>query len=248
MVDAAAALLYQNNLTITPVYSSKPKPEHNESFPEPINLSTSSKNNIHSLNSSAIFNISDSSDGSPNSSVQLVSSTPPTNGFKVTQMQPKTSPNFNINPNTNKNTNANIIVDSNVKSNPNTNILSAGGFRRPRQVFTMEQENQLADYVRETSNYYSGLSSKEVRIMAFVYGVCNQVEMPTGWHETHHASFDWCVGFIKRTKLPPTMITGISSKGSSKQSKSSISSDPKLNKIVQAHFNGNSMKNNENTM
>lgn len=98
---------------------------------------------------------------------------------------------------------------------PPTNGTS-GGFRRPRQIFTQEQEDQLAVYVQETSNYYSGLSSKEVRIMAYVYGVCNQVDMPTGWHESHQASFDWCVGFIKRTKLPPTMITGISSKGKTK--------------------------------
>lgn len=135
-----------------------------------------------------------------------------------------------------------------MNTNPITNISNAGGFRRPRQVFTMEQENQLADYVRETSNYYSGLSSKEVRIMAFVYGVCNLVEMPTGWHESHQASFDWCVGFIKRTKLPPAMITGISTKGSSKQSKSSTSSEPKSNKVTLAQVNGNSVKNYENTI
>lgn len=139
-----------------------------------------------------------------------------------------------------------------MKSNANINTItniSNGGFRRPRQVFTMEQENQLADYVRETSNYYSGLSSKEVRILAFVYGVCNQVEMPNGWHESHQASFDWCVAFIKRTKLPSTMITGISTKGSSKQSKSTTSSEPKPNKVVQPQqINGNAMKNNENNI
>lgn len=125
--------------------------------------------------------------------------------------------------------------------------MNVGGFRRPRQVFSMEQENQLADYVRETSNYYSGLSSKEVRILAFVYGVCNLVEMPTGWHESHQASFDWCVGFIKRTKLPPTMITGISLKGSNKQLKSTISSEPKQNKMLLTQLNGECVKINTNT-
>lgn len=201
------------------------------------------QNGVHSLNNSAIFNISNSSGGSPNSSVHLVSSstTSPTNGTKVV-----TSPIANMNMNMNMNTNP--VTNSNVNTNPITNISNAGGFRRPRQVFTMEQENQLADYVRETSNYYSGLSSKEVRIMAFVYGVCNLVEMPTGWHESHQASFDWCVGFIKRTKLPPTMITGISTKGSSKQSKSSTSSEPKSNKVAPAQVNGNSVKSYENTI
>lgn len=225
-----------------------------------MNLSTSTQNG-HSLNKSSIFNVSDSSDGSTNSSVHLVSSStsPSTNGAKVA-MSTNTNANANVNTNmnfitntsltaitnANPNVNLNTITNNNPQVIPNTisNISNTGSFRRPRQVFTMEQENQLADYVRETSNYYSGLSSKEVRIMAFVYGVCNQVEMPTGWHETHQASFDWCVGFIKRTKLPSTMITGISSKGSTKQSKIT-SSEPKLNKVVPPHVNGSSVKSND---
>ncbi|XP_055303422.1 uncharacterized protein LOC129569050 [Sitodiplosis mosellana] len=247
LIDAAAALLYQNNLTITPVYSSKPKPVQNQSFSEPINLSMASQNGVHSLNNSIVFNISDSSDGSPNSSVQLVSSTtspPTTNGTRVVP-----SPVVNTNMNENAFINTSSISNGNVSSNTiTTKISNAGGFRRPRQVFSMEQENQLADYVRETSHYYSGLSSKEVRILAFVYGVCNQVEMPNGWHETHQASFDWCVGFIKRTKLPPTMITGISSKGSSKQSKTSTSFELKSNKATPTQVNGNSVKSNGNTV
>lgn len=169
MMEAAAALLYQNNLTITPVFSI---PNTKQPLSAPLKLSTCSQNGKHSMNS-------DSSNGSP---VKMV---PATNGA------------------------------DNLLKMPMTN-----GSRRPRQVFTFDQENQLADYVRETSNYYSGLSSKEVRIMAFVYGVCNQVEMPSGWLESHQASFDWCVGFIKRTKLPPAMITGISTKGAAKHTKS----------------------------
>lgn len=86
------------------------------------------------------------------------------------------------------------------------------GYKRPRQIFTMQQEEQLAAYVRDTANYYSGLSSKEVRILAFVYGVCNQVEMPVGWRETHQASFDWCIGFIKRNKLSPMVVQSLSYK------------------------------------
>ncbi|XP_031625074.1 uncharacterized protein LOC116341881 [Contarinia nasturtii] len=225
IVDAAAALLYQNNLTITPVYS-KPKPIQNEPFSQPINLSTSRQNGTPS-----VFNVSDSSDGSPNSSLHILERTF-INGTKIGTSTPIINPNMN--------------VVSNANTVPTSTLISNGGFRRPRQVFTLEQENQLADYVRETSNYYSGLSSKEVRIMAFVYGVCNQVEMPPGWHESHQASFDWCVGFIKRTKLPPQMITGISTKGSNKQSKLSTSIETKPNKIP-PQVNSNFIKRNENT-
>lgn len=31
--------------------------------------------------------------------------------------------------------------------------------------------------------------------------------MPTGWRETHQASFDWCLGFIKRNKLASMILT-----------------------------------------
>lgn len=92
-------------------------------------------------------------------------------------------------------------------TSPSANAAAAANFRRPRQIFSPQQEEQLAVYVRDTANYYSGLSSKEVRILAFVYAVCNQVEMPSGWHESHQASFDWCVGFIKRNKLAALVIS-----------------------------------------
>lgn len=205
LLDAAAALLHQNNLTITPVFSkpkSIPLPNKNHPISQPLNLTVSNHNG-----------------SSPNGSIDLSNLSLPNASLNLSAKS----------------------IEIPINDTKVTNVTNVGGFRRPRQVFTMEQENQLADYVRETSNYYSGLSSKEVRILAFVYGVCNQVEMPTGWHESHQASFDWCVGFIKRTKLPPTMITGISTKGKEgKQSKLSTGTEHKLNQTI-TQLNGNSM-------
>lgn len=103
----------------------------------------------------------------------------------------------------------------------NVSVSTSVNYRRPRQIFSAQQEEQLTVYVRETANYYSGLSSKEVRILAFVYGVCNHVEMPTGWHETHQASFDWCVGFIKRNKLSALIINSVINRVSSTHSTNS---------------------------
>lgn len=233
MLNAAAALLHQNNLTITPVYSPKSKPMETmpnqiQSMSEPLNLSSSSENGSSSPNDSIILNNSHSSNGSLNMHVQ--------HKQQLQQMQQIQQIPQIQQLNTLKNQQPDVIPTNGTKP---TNVINNGGFKRPRQVFTMEQENQLADYVRETSNYYSGLSSKEVRIMAFVYGVCNQVDMPPGWYESHQASFDWIVGFQKRTKLPPTMITGISTKGSNKQSKSTSSNEQKATKTVN-QINGNS--------
>lgn len=72
--------------------------------------------------------------------------------------------------------------------------------------------------------------------------------MPVGWRESHQASFDWCVGFIKRTKLPPSMVTSMSTKGSGKQSKSSnANSSLNTNSISSLSTNANiSLNSNSN--
>lgn len=116
-------------------------------------------------------------------------------------------------PSSDFNASATKLLASTPKSANNNETPSSSSFlinpnyKRARQIFTYSQEEQLAVHVRDTATYYSGLSSKEVRILAFVYGVCNQVEMPVGWRETHQASFDWCLGFIKRNKLAAMILT-----------------------------------------
>lgn len=44
--------------------------------------------------------------------------------------------------------------------------------------------------------------------------------MPTGWRETHQASFDWCLGFIKRNKLASMILTSHAYKNLNNSSKS----------------------------
>lgn len=63
-----------------------------------------------------------------------------------------------------------------------------------------------------------------MRILAFVFGVCNQVDMPVGWRETHQASFDWCLGFIKRNKLAPMILTSHTYKNVNNSKAQSIAS------------------------
>ncbi|KAG4078920.1 hypothetical protein HA402_010872 [Bradysia odoriphaga] len=82
--------------------------------------------------------------------------------------------------------------------------------KRPQQIFSNEQEKELSEFVRDASDYYNGLTSKDVRILAFVYGVCNQVDLPAGWRNNHQASFSWCSRFAKRYQLS-LLIAGNSS-------------------------------------
>lgn len=202
---ARAAMFYENNLTITPVYS----PSQTSS------LQTAPLKSRPSPDRMA-FASSKLNDLSPPNDSNISEKLP----FNDVKYMPDTKHH----------------AESSVKSAKT----SDAHFRRPRQIFTLQQETELADYVRDTSNYYQGVSSKEVRILAFVYGICNQVEMPTGWHESHQASFDWIVGFVKRTKLPSTMITGISIKGSNKQPKQPTY---KSNLIESSHCHDAAMKN-----
>lgn len=195
-----AQLAAENNLTITPVFSNKTTPNSSCNLhQEPLNLvSAKSPNSMQSPFKALIADLDTS-----------ISINKPLNDLTVTTTSVSPEANTTTKP----------LKVSNTSSTTTNN----GGFRRPRQVFTFEQEEELTNYVKDTSNYYCGLSSKEVRIMAFVYGVCNLVDMPAGWRESHQASFDWCVGFMKRNKIPSTIITGISTKsnGSSKQRQSS---------------------------
>lgn len=73
--------------------------------------------------------------------------------------------------------------------------------KRPQQIFSNEQEKELSEFARDASDYYNGLTSKDVRILAFVYGVCNQVDLPAGWRDKHEASFAWGSRFAKRHNL-----------------------------------------------
>lgn len=199
-VDKAAALLFQNNLTITPVYSSKPKSKVGTS--EPLNLSSSSQNGtgsfenpyqnailFNSSRNSILLNSSSSSNGSSNCSMQQnttisipAPSYVPTPRAPPAHALPTYAPPTNAHLTSASLSNAPLTTATLLPNTLPTNGIQMpafasnhGGSRRPRQVFSVEQENELADYVRETSNYYSGLSSKEVRILAFVYGVCNSV-------------------------------------------------------------------------
>lgn len=73
--------------------------------------------------------------------------------------------------------------------------------KHSKQIFSDEQETELTVFVRDTSDYYNGMTSKDVRVLAFVYGVCNQVNLPLCWQERNEATIDWCWGFIKRKNL-----------------------------------------------
>lgn len=68
---------------------------------------------------------------------------------------------------------------------------------RFKTVFTAEQENELAEYVKSMEARLFGLTGKELRIIAYQLAQRNHIDNPFNT-ETGMAGEDWLSGFLKR--------------------------------------------------
>lgn len=67
-----------------------------------------------------------------------------------------------------------------------------------KRVFTTDQESSLADYLKTSAKMCHGLTTKQVRELAFQYAVRLELSTPSSWNENNMASLDWLKGFLKR--------------------------------------------------
>lgn len=72
------------------------------------------------------------------------------------------------------------------------------GYKSPHQVFSVEQENILTEYIVKAANIFFGLSPRDVRKLAFECGKEFGVDMPESWKANATAGADWFSGFMKR--------------------------------------------------
>ena len=72
------------------------------------------------------------------------------------------------------------------------------GYKKPRQVFTDDQESKLVAYLKHASSIYFGLCPREVRVLAYECAKRFNVSMPMTWSEVEMAGSDWFSGFLKR--------------------------------------------------
>lgn len=72
------------------------------------------------------------------------------------------------------------------------------GFVLSRQTLPDNSEQELAQYLEESSKMYFGLSTKEVRVLAYEIAVKNNIKMRQYWQDNKMASTDWLAGFLKR--------------------------------------------------
>lgn len=71
---------------------------------------------------------------------------------------------------------------------------------RKSQIFTEEEEKDLAKYLETASKLYHGLTPKNVRMLAYQFGKKNNKKIPYGWQVKEEATYDWFWGFMNRHK------------------------------------------------
>lgn len=67
-----------------------------------------------------------------------------------------------------------------------------------KKIFNSAQEQILVDYIKKCSQMFYGLTTTDVRRLAYEMAKRNDVQVPGKWHETQTAGIDWLYHFRKR--------------------------------------------------
>lgn len=70
-----------------------------------------------------------------------------------------------------------------------------------QQIFSEENEKELADYVQERSDLGHGLFTEQIRKLAFDFAVANNITVPPQWLKNNTAGKEWLMSFTKRRKV-----------------------------------------------
>ena len=73
--------------------------------------------------------------------------------------------------------------------------------RIPNQIFSFEQEVHLMNYMVTALKMHHGLTTVEVRKLAYQYGSILKLPMPLNWKTNCQARPDWLYGFVRIFKL-----------------------------------------------
>lgn len=72
------------------------------------------------------------------------------------------------------------------------------GYKRNRQLFAIEMERELVEYLKKSADIFYGLSPAEVRKLVYQLATAHSIEVPLKWSELQQASPDWFTTFLKR--------------------------------------------------
>lgn len=85
---------------------------------------------------------------------------------------------------------------SKLKTDPGADIFKV--YSNPRQVFSLEQEKNLKEYLIKVASIYYGLTPTDVRRLAYECAVKYGRKFPESWHTNKMAGKDWLTSFLKR--------------------------------------------------
>lgn len=83
------------------------------------------------------------------------------------------------------------------KHSTDVNVTLEPNFRQ-RQIFTKQQEAELAIYLKDCSKRFYGLTTVEARQFAYDLAKANNIKMPDQWSANETAGRAWLQGFMKR--------------------------------------------------
>lgn len=67
-----------------------------------------------------------------------------------------------------------------------------------RKIFSDDQERELANFLKDCSTMFYGLTNIETRKLAFEMAEINKIKYPENWKASKMAGKDWLYGFMKR--------------------------------------------------
>lgn len=68
-----------------------------------------------------------------------------------------------------------------------------------KQIFSVDEEKSLAEFLLKASKLHYGLSTKETRKLAYDYAISNGKQVPESWNHNGCAGKDWLRDFMKRS-------------------------------------------------
>ncbi|XP_030762940.1 uncharacterized protein LOC115887614 [Sitophilus oryzae] len=83
------------------------------------------------------------------------------------------------------------------RENDGSDLPAHVGYKRTREVLPDDMESELAEYLLDRSKLYFGLSTKEIRRLAFEFAIKNNIVVRTNWTANQMASVDWLTNFLK---------------------------------------------------
>lgn len=72
------------------------------------------------------------------------------------------------------------------------------GYKGPKQVFSIEQEQILSQYIKNSADMYFGLTPRDIKQVAYQFAEKLGIKYPESWEKNLMAGPDWFSKFLKR--------------------------------------------------